>query len=131
MKLFDKEFAHNVRGTRQIIRFNSKAMNRLLKRGYYIETVSELYFDDEEVGLTFNNWVDEYSEGAWGLSQKDIDNSAKEFVRKFSHLSRRRNQKVIPRAFKETYPGEDTIMIYLYMRDKIQCDYAIFFRRRD
>ncbi len=111
-----------------IIAFNSKQLKKLLKDGYYIETMSEFWYDSEDGGLDFNNWVEEYAEGIWWMSQKDVDRATKDAVRKFSHLTRRTCQKGIPRAY-ETTRGEFK-MIYLYARDRIDCDYAIFLRKR-
>lgn len=110
-----------------IIAFNGKQLKKLLKEGYYIHSLSELWYDGEE-GLSYNNWIEEYEEGIWGMSQKDVEKAAKDAVRKFSHLTRRSNQKVIPRAYKTTR-GKFK-MIYLYARDRIDTDYAIFLRKR-
>jgi len=110
-----------------IIAFNGKQLKKLLKEGYYIHSLSELWYDGEE-GLCYNNWIEEYEEGIWGMSQKDVEKAAKDAVRKFSHLTRRSNQKVIPRAYKTTC-GMFTI-IYLYMRDRISCDYMIFLKKK-
>lgn len=111
-----------------IIAFNSKQLKKLLKEGYYIYSMSELWYDSEERGLDFNNWIEAYEEGNWGMSQKDVNEATKDAVRRFSHLTRRSNQKVIPRAYITTR-GMFT-MIYLYMRDRISCDYMIFFKKR-
>lgn len=111
-----------------IVDFNSKQLKKLLKDGYYIETVSELWYDSEEGGLDFNNWVEEYTESNWGISQKDVDNMTKYAVRKFSHLTRRPSQKVLPRAYKAKRGAY--LAIYLYMRDRISCDCMIFLKKR-
>lgn len=111
-----------------IVRLSGKTMARLRKEGYRIETVSELWYDGEE-GLDCNNWVDEYSEGTWGMSQKDVDEMAKHIVSRFSHFVRRSQQKVVPRAYKQER-GNGIIMYYLYMRDREFCDYAIFFKQK-
>lgn len=111
-----------------IIAFNGKQLKKLLKDGYYIHSTSELWYDSEDGSLDFNNWIEEYEEGIWGMSQKDVEKVAKDAVRRFSHLTRRLNQKVIPRAYITTRGM--FIMIYLYMRDRIDCDYAIFLRKK-
>lgn len=111
-----------------ITAFNGKQLKKLLKDGYYIETMSELWYDSEDGGLDFNNWVEEYVEGNWGMSQKDVDNMTEYAVRKFSHLTRRPSQKVLPRAYKAKRGAY--LAIYLYMRDRIGCDYMIFFKKR-
>lgn len=112
----------------EIIDFNSKQLKKLLKDGYYIETVSELWYDSEEGGLDFNNWIEEYSDGVWDMTQKDVDNMAEYAVCTFSHLVRRPSQKVLPRAYKAKRGAY--LAIYLYMRDRIGCDYMIFFKKR-
>ncbi len=111
-----------------IVDFNHKQLKKLLKDGYYIDSMSELWYDSEEGGLDFNNWIEEYEEGTWGMSQKDVDRATKDAVRKFSHLTCRASQKGIPRAYEATR-GEFK-MIYLYMRDRIDCDYMIFLKKR-
>ena len=111
-----------------IIAFNSKQLKKLLKDGYYIHSMSELWYDSEDGGLDFNNWIEEYEEGIWWMTQKDVNRATKDAVRKFSRLTCRASQKGIPRAY-ETTRGEFK-MIYLYMRDRIKCDYAIFLRKR-
>ena len=111
-----------------IIAFNGKQLKKLLKDGYYIHSMSELWYDSEDGGLDFNNWIEEYEEGIWWMSQKDVNRATKDAVRKFSHLTCRTSQKGIPRAY-ETTRGEFK-MIYLYTRDRIKCDYAIFLRKR-
>jgi hypothetical protein len=111
-----------------ITTFNSKRLKRLLKDRYYVESVFELWFDSE-AGLDHNNWVDENSEGTWGMTQKDVDNMAKYIVRNFSHLTRRRTQKAIPRSYRAD-GVDNAICLYLYMRDRIGCDYMIFFKKR-
>jgi len=110
-----------------IITFNSKQLKKLLKNGYYIDSMSELWYDGEE-GLSYNNWIEEYEEGIWGMSQKDVEKATKDAVRRFSHLTRRSNQKIVPRVYKTTR-GMFT-MIYLYMRDRTDCDYMIYLRKR-
>jgi hypothetical protein len=108
--------------------FSSKRLKSLLRSGYCVETVSELWFDSEE-GLGYNNWVDEYAEGVWDMSQKEVNDMAYYVVRKFSHLSRRCAQKAIPRAYKKE-ESADTISFYLYMRDRGYCDYMIFLTKK-
>lgn len=115
------------KNTVNIITFNSKQLKKLLKEGYYIHSLSELWYDGEE-GLSYNNWIEEYEEGIWGMSQKDVEKAAKDAVLRFSHLTRRSNQKIVPRVYKTTR-GMFT-MIYLYMRDRIGCDYMIFLKKR-
>ena len=110
-----------------IITFNNKQLKKLLKDGYCVDSMSELWYDGEE-GLDYNNWVEEYAEGIWWMSQKDVNEAVKYAVRKFSHLTRRPNQKVIPRAYRTTRGAY--LAIYLYMRDRIGCDYMIFLKKR-
>lgn len=116
------------KNTANIIAFNGKQLKKLLKDGYYIHSMSELWYDSEDGGLDFNNWIEEYEEGIWWMTQKDVNEATKDAVRKFSHLTRRSSQKNIPRAY-ETMRGEFK-MIYLYARDRIDTDYAIFLRKR-
>jgi hypothetical protein len=111
----------------QIITFNSKKLKTLLRDGYYVETMSELWYDEQ--GLDYNNWIDDYADGIWFMSQEDVNKVVRDTVRKFSRLMRRAGQKVIPRAYKATM-SDDCIGIYLYMRDRIGCDYMIFFKKR-
>lgn len=110
-----------------ICSFNSKRLKKLLKDGYYVDILSELWYDSEE-GLSYNVWIDEYSDGVWWLSQEDVNRETKDAVRRFSHLTRRTSQKVIPRAYETTH-GESK-MIYLYMRDRIRRDYMITLRKK-
>lgn len=112
-----------------IIAFNSKQLKKLLKEGYYIDSMYEYWYDSEEFGLDFNNWIEDYEEGVWDMSQKDVERAAKYAVREFSHLTRRLNQKVIPRAYITTR-GMFTV-VYLYMRDRIGCDDVLFLRKRE
>lgn len=111
-----------------IIAFNSKQLKKLLKEGYYIDSMYEYWYDSEDGGLDFNNWIEDYEEGVWGMSQKDVERAAKYAVREFSHLTRRLNQKVIPRAYITTRGTFK--MVYLYVRDRIGCDYMLFLRKR-
>lgn len=132
MELFDKEFNKpdmvKPGEIREIVRFNSKAMKRILKQGYYIKGVDELWFDGDE-GIEHMIWIDENVKGNWGMTQKDVDDTAKYAVRKFSHLTRRAKWKAIPRSFKHKHL-DDSIMVYLFMRDKEGCDYAVFFEKK-
>ena len=131
LKLFNEEFNGKLArqwGERTITRFSSKTIKKLYQKGYYVETITELWFDDEE-GLGFNNWVEEYPWGGWGMmSQKYVLNMAKGIARDFSHLTRRPRQKVLPRCYKQE--DDEYIMFYLYMRDRGYCDYAIFFKKK-
>lgn len=128
LERFYKEMHENSMHDAQIITFNSKKLKTLLREGYNIESLSELWYDEQ--GLDYNNWIDEYGDGIWFMTQKDVDKMViQDTVRKFSRLTRRAGQKVIPRAFKSIM-SDDCISIYLYMRDRIKCDYVIYLRKR-
>ena len=132
LELFNEEFNGKLArqwGKRTIARFSGKTVKKLLQKGCQVETVSELWFDSEE-GLSFNNWVDEYPESSWGtmMTPEDMEDMARGVARKFSHLTRRPRQKVLPRCYKQE--DDEYIMFYLYMRDRGYCDYAIFFKKR-
>ncbi len=126
LERFYNEFDSEIDVT-NIINFNSKQLKKLLKDGYCVDSMSELWYDGEE-GLSYNNWIEEYEEGIWWMSQEDVNKAVKYAVRKFSHLTRRSNQKVISRAYETTRGAY--LAIYLYMRDRIGCDYMIFFKKR-
>ena len=113
---------------KDVVKFNGKQLKKLLKAGYYISSMSELWFDSEE-GLGYNNWVEEYAEGVWFMSQKDVEDAVRAAAREFSHLSRRKSQKVIPRAYKQVAP-KGAIVIYLYMRDRGYRDYIIALEKK-
>lgn len=127
LERFYKELRNERMCGAQVVTFNGKKLKKLLKDGYYVENMSELWYDEQ--GLDYNSWIDEYGEGIWFMSQKDVDEVVKDTVRRFSHLTRRAGQKAIPRAYKATMP-DNCIGIYLYMRDRIDCDYMIFFKKR-
>ncbi len=108
--------------------FNSKRFKKLLKDGYYISSMAELWFDSDQ-GLKFNNWIEEYVEGNWGMTQEEVERAVWYVVRKFSHLSRRSAQKVMPRAYNQVTP-RGVITIHLYMRDRGYHDYIIALEKK-
>lgn len=129
LELFYEELNRGeVPGT--IINATGKWLKKVLQSGYYIEEISQLWFDDPEGGLNFNNWVDAYGKGIWGMTQKETDEYARKIVRDFSHLTRRPSQKVIPRAFTKVHEEGKAFCVYLYMRDKEACDYHILFVKK-
>lgn len=127
LKLFNCEFMTRENNIK--IKVTSKWLKRLFKNGYYVDEVNELWFDDPEGGLEYNNWVDVYGEGIWDMNQKEVDDVAKKIVRDFSHLTRRPRQKALSRAFSNLLEDK-TLLVYLYARDKWGCDYTFLFRKR-
>ena len=106
------------------IRLSSKYLKRLLKFGYKIELFTECFYDSEE-GLEHLTWIDENHEGAWDMTQKDVDYMTIATVRRFSHFTRRLRQKVFHRCFIKHHKNGG-ISFYLYMRDIDYCDYIIY-----
>lgn len=117
------------------VKLSNKFIDWLFNRYFCYEFV-ENYYDEfygdfcesdfnEEYRLTFNNWQDPIFEGAWDLSQKEVDKLARErlkFIR-----------RCLPQSRERIYVAEKDgkILIYWYGRDLAYHDYWFYFARKE
>lgn len=117
------------------VKLSNKFIDWLFNRYFCYEFI-ENYYDDfsgdfcesdfnEEYRLTLNNWQDPYFEGAWNLTQPEVDKLA----RKWLKLIRR----CLPQSRERIYFAEKdrTILIYWYGRDLDYHDFWFTFKRRE
>lgn len=88
------------------------------------EYLRQRFRENEERRMTFNNWVDLYTEGNWGLSQLAVDNDAREAIKSV------RNWPVKKKGRIYCGTNEKYLMLYCYGRDFKGVDYWLAMRRR-
>ena len=82
-------------------------------------------YNKSERKIKFNNWQDPYGEGIWGMSQKMVDDLARETLKK---TIKRCGLSLKDRLY---YAKDDKqIRIYFYGRDFMEMDYLFIFMRK-
>ena len=76
-------------------------------------------------GIEFNNWIEVYSNGVWGISQKDVDKISKEHLKNIKRCGVSYNGRLY------IAEKEDSIFIYYYGRDFALVDYLWIFKRKE
>ncbi|WP_252251212.1 hypothetical protein [Clostridium sp. VAP52] len=113
---FKRQKIHNMNP----IKMTNKLINKLLNK-YNAYVFSELYYDDEKSNdsRAFNNWIDEYSEGNYGITNygvKKMTINNLKYLKKYQYI----NTNDIRFYISET---DELTQIYFYGRDlDIQCD---------
>jgi len=84
------------------------------------------YYNSEEQ-LSFNNWIDVFGPGIWGMNQKQSNEMAKEYFKEITS-----DNEFLTRTFYY-YPKENELHIFYYNRDRGsigKCDYWFVFKRK-
>lgn len=84
-------------------------------------------WDGSEAQLSFNNWVDYWAPGQWGMTQKSMEEAInKIFKEEILH-----NKKSIGRTFfyKTNKESKEFINILYYNRDRERADYWFVFEK--
>lgn len=89
-----------------------------------IEYYYNLY-DKSEIKLTFNNWIEVYGNGIWGMSQYEVDRICIHIL-KYYH---KRKHKLKDRVYISN-DNDGYIHLYFYLRDIESCDLHFIFKRR-
>lgn len=81
--------------------------------------------ENEERRMTFNNWIDVYGEGIWGLSQRQVDKYAKGVMKSVRNWPVKKKERI--------YCGVDGdwLLLYCYGRDFGGIDYWWVMHRGD
>lgn len=74
--------------------------------------------------IEFNNWIEPYFNGNWGVSQTTVDRIARR------HLERIKKCPVSYNGRLFITEKEDTILIYYYGRDFVELDYWWIFKKK-
>ena len=74
--------------------------------------------------LEFNNWIDPFGKGIWGMSQAEVDRLAKKSLKYVRKTSVKKDGRLYI-AY-----NEDMISIYWYGRDFMKVDYGWHLRRK-
>lgn len=87
--------------------------------------VQKIYEEYEKERLYHGNWIEPFFKGNWGISQKDVDNIARNTLLGFKKESFSKKDRC--------YIGfcGDEIRIYLYGRDLLGVDYWFIFKRSE
>ena len=84
-------------------------------------------WDGSKEQLSFNNWIDYYAPGQWGMTQKSMECEIdKIFKKEILH-----NKESIGRLFfyKSNKEDKELINIFYYNRDKERSDYWFVFEK--
>lgn len=84
-------------------------------------------WDGSEEQLSFNNWIDFWAPGQWGMTQESMEEEIdKIFKNEILH-----NKESIGRTFfyKGTKKDKDFICIFYYNRDRERADYWFVFEK--
>ena len=94
-----------------------------LKQAY--DKITQQRKDYESRRIEFNNWIEVYSDGIWGMSQKDVDKISREHLKSIKRCGVSYNGRLY------IAEKEDSIFIYFYGRDFALVDYWWIFKRND
>ena len=86
--------------------------------------ISQQIEDYKSYRIEFNNWIEPYFAGNWGMSQRTVDRIS----RKHLEITKRCSVSYNGRLF--ITEREDTIYIYYYGRDYIDVDYWWIFKKK-
>lgn len=81
------------------------------------EYLRQRFQENEERRMTFNNWVDPYAEGIWGMSQSVVDSAARKVMKSV------RNWPVKKKGRIYCGTNEKYLLLYCYGRDFEGVDY--------
>lgn len=102
------------------------------KKEYPIEELKQAYInilqqrkDYDPTRIEFNNWIEPYFDGCWGMSQEYVDNIARETLKKEIKKS---NVSLKDRLYYSE--KDEQIRIYFYGRDFTYTDYWFIFMKR-
>lgn len=102
------------------------------KKEYPIEELKQAYFnilqqrrDFEPDRIEFNNWIEPYFKGSWGMTQERVDSIARDVLKKDI---KKANVPLKDRLFYAEKDNE--IRIYFYGRDIQYCDYWFIFMEK-
>lgn len=94
-----------------------------LKQAY--DKITQQRKDYESRRIEFNNWIEVYSDGIWGMSQKDVDKISREHLKSIKRCGVSYNGRLY------IAEKEDSIFIYYYGRDFALVDYWWIFKRKE
>lgn len=80
--------------------------------------------DYKSYRIEYNNWIEPYFAGNWGMSQRTVDRISRK------HLERTKRCSVNYNGRLFISEREDTIYIYYYGRDYIDVDYWWIFKKK-
>lgn len=103
---------------------SNRFINKLFNH-YYVVEHTEHFYDSVSHGIEFNNWIEVYSNGVWGMSQKDVDKISKEHLKNIKRCVVSYNGRLY------IAEKEDSIFIYYYGRDFALVDYLWIFKRKE
>ncbi len=86
--------------------------------------VKQIYRDYENKRIEFCSWQEPYFDGNWGMSQMEVDNTAKNTLK---HIKRKSISKKDRLYFAK---DEEQIRIYCYSRDYSYRDYWFIFKKK-
>lgn len=75
--------------------------------------------------IEFNNWIEVYTKGNWGMSQKYVDNISRKHLKGIKKCGVSYNGRLF------VAEKEDLIFIYYYGRDYAECDYWWIFKKKN
>lgn len=86
--------------------------------------VKQMYINYEPRRIEFNNWIEVFGEGIWGMSQQYVDGEAIDTLKELQRI----NVKHDGRFY--WYKDKNEIHIYFYGRDFMDKDYWFIFKRK-
>lgn len=118
--------------TFQKLKPSNRFINKLFNHYYVVEHTehfydSELEYDNDagqKYDIEFNNWIDPYSEGIWGMSQSDVDKISRQHLKNTKKCGISYNDRLY------IAKKDNQIFIYYYGRDFAQVDYWWIFEKR-
>lgn len=110
--------------TYQKLKPSNRFINKLFNH-YYVVEHTEHFYDSGSHGIEFNNWIEVYSNGVWGMSQKDVDKISREHLKNIKRCGVSYNGRLY------IAEKEDSIFIYYDGRDFALVDYLWIFNRKE
>lgn len=122
--------------TFQKLKPSNRFINKLFNHYYVVEHTEHFYdlelecgteFDNsgQKYDIEFNNWIDPYSEGIWGMSQSDVDKISRQ------HLKNTKKCGVSYNGRLYIAKEDNHVFIYYYGRDFAQLDYWWIFEKKE
>ena len=84
---------------------SNRFINKLFNH-YYVVEHTEHFYDSGSHGIEFNNWIEVYSNGVFGMSQKDVDKISREHLKNIKRCGVSYNGRLY------IAEKEDSIFIY-------------------
>lgn len=85
--------------------------------------VKKAYKDYREQRMLFNNWIEVFAEGIWGMNQQNVDDYCRESLKMNAKDFNTKDRCYIAKE-------NDMIAIYLYGRDIFMQDYWVLLKKR-